>query len=553
MTRGRTLPEEDEIEAFHAQRERILLGSASSCSDSGSGDEAILDLPGGDSDGEEQWGKTRRTFYSADTAAGDLEDEAREARKMQRRMLGTSEALPLDAKYTPGVVRLDLEVSDSSESDDDRFASATQLRRMSSKDVAGILSKEDAKGLPKTAEVSAAHAELQSLVSTTLRETEALVTAAKKSKADGLSFLQTKCELLVGYCANLAQYLLLQARGRFRPEHPVVARLVRYRLLLEKMRPLEARLQYAVDRLLHASDAGGAALAHRPNAAALSAPGLAAESSSEEEYAAPRVAPVRFGSSKRLDAEALAEEAASRARVVADMREEIEDRPAEEPADPTRSVSGAQARGAAAVREREAAEEERFVRFSLSAKEKRRLAALSNGPVDDLAELNDFLRGSSKPKTTAGRVSAADRLLGTKRPAKETPERAPSDVSDIEDDMDRGRKTAARGLYADVATRTADRKAAKRDRRAPVVLPRPESRGDARSARPAGREIMRNRGLMPARSREEENPRVAHRRKYERAQQKLKSFKTMPAPRDRPYAGESSGIRTNISRSVKFS
>ncbi|CAG8468615.1 9923_t:CDS:2 [Paraglomus brasilianum] len=65
-------------------------------------------------------------------------------------------------------------------------------------------------------------------------------------------------------------------------------------------------------------------------------------------------------------------------------------------------------------------------------------------------------------------------------------------------------------------------------------------------------QIMKNKGLTPTRKKEQRNPRVKHRKKFERAKKRIKSIKRVVAPKVGPYAGELTGIKTNLSRSIKF-
>jgi len=66
--------------------------------------------------------------------------------------------------------------------------------------------------------------------------------------------------------------------------------------------------------------------------------------------------------------------------------------------------------------------------------------------------------------------------------------------------------------------------------------------------------IEKNRGLTPHRKREKKNPRVKHRKNYEKAMIKLKSFRRVAVNKGEvgPYAGETTGIKTKLSRSVRF-
>eukprot|EP00884_Botryococcus_braunii_P018128 jgi/Botrbrau1/499/Bobra.110_2s0129.1 len=70
--------------------------------------------------------------------------------------------------------------------------------------------------------------------------------------ADGLSYLEAKNHLLLHYIATLAFLVLLRAEGRPFQEHPAVLRVVELRALLDKIRPLDRRLAYQVDRLVSA-------------------------------------------------------------------------------------------------------------------------------------------------------------------------------------------------------------------------------------------------------------------------------------------------------------
>lgn len=72
--------------------------------------------------------------------------------------------------------------------------------------------------------------------------------------------------------------------------------------------------------------------------------------------------------------------------------------------------------------------------------------------------------------------------------------------------------------------------------------------------RGAGNFIVKNRGLVPHRSKEKKNPRVKHRKKFEKAKIKERtSFYGKQTRDDRgAYGGETTGIKAHISRSRKF-
>ena len=55
---------------------------------------------------------------------------------------------------------------------------------------------------------------------------------------------------------NLSFYMVLKAGGKAVKDHPVVDELIRLRKVMEKMRPLERKLKYQIDKLLKAPSAG---------------------------------------------------------------------------------------------------------------------------------------------------------------------------------------------------------------------------------------------------------------------------------------------------------
>ena len=62
--------------------------------------------------------------------------------------------------------------------------------------------------------------------------------------------------MLLSYCTNLSFYLLLKAEGRSVKSHPVIKNLVMLRTMLEKLRPLEKKLSYQINKLLKAAELG---------------------------------------------------------------------------------------------------------------------------------------------------------------------------------------------------------------------------------------------------------------------------------------------------------
>lgn len=79
-----------------------------------------------------------------------------------------------------------------------------------------------------------------------------------------------------------------------------------------------------------------------------------------------------------------------------------------------------------------------------------------------------------------------------------------------------------------------------------------ETTGCSTTKRPINYTIMKNRGFSARKAKENRNPRLKKRRKYERAIKKLGSFKRLAKPLEGHYSGERNGIRDDVSRSRKF-
>lgn len=70
---------------------------------------------------------------------------------------------------------------------------------------------------------------------------------------DGISYLEAKHLLLLNYCQSLIYYLLRKAKGFSIDGHPVVKSLVEIRLFLEKIRPIDKKLEYQIKKLSKAT------------------------------------------------------------------------------------------------------------------------------------------------------------------------------------------------------------------------------------------------------------------------------------------------------------
>ena len=80
-----------------------------------------------------------------------------------------------------------------------------------------------------------------------------------------------------------------------------------------------------------------------------------------------------------------------------------------------------------------------------------------------------------------------------------------------------------------------------------------EDNSEADSKRAISKTILKNRGLVPHRRRDQQNPRVKMRRKFKKAKNRMTGVRRTIKSQDRPYGGEASGIKRNLTRSIKIS
>lgn len=90
---------------------------------------------------------------------------------------------------------------------------------------------------------------------------ESLTRKVRKNQlptGNGIGYLEAKHHLLLSYCQDLVYYLLRKAKGLSVDGHPVVRSLVEIRLFLEKIRPIDKKMEYQIQKLTNAADSAAA-------------------------------------------------------------------------------------------------------------------------------------------------------------------------------------------------------------------------------------------------------------------------------------------------------
>ncbi|KAL6176768.1 hypothetical protein ACLB2K_053401 [Fragaria x ananassa] len=235
---------------------------------------------------------------------------------------------------------------------------------------------------------------------------KALIAKVKENQyptSQGFNYLEAKNMLLLHYCLSLVYYLLRKAKGLSISGHPVVQSLVEIRLFLEKIRPIDKKMQYQIEKLtkVTASTTENAQLSekqsqsnntedllsYRPNPDMIPSK---TDMTSEDhgKYIPPKIAPTSMEKDKssRFERNALRKEEntirqSKHSRYVKDMVDDFEGRP-EEIVDGYGPQSYEAERFKAKLDERARQEEELFTRAPITKEEKRKAKHLlksSNG------------------------------------------------------------------------------------------------------------------------------------------------------------------------------
>jgi hypothetical protein len=239
----------------------------------------------------------------------------------------------------------------------------------------------------------------------------------------GLSYLEAKTQLMLSYCSNIIVYLMLKADGRSVADHPVMRKLLECRLLIDKLRPIDGKLKYQIDKLLRACQTeNDADMSFKPslgddsddeadtlNGNTVSAAKFGADDKDAAVYKAPKITAVHFDegkdkSAKKQRAEERKLKKQSQSVMVRVLRQEFSDMPEE-------AGNIGSHKDLADDREAEirAYEEERMMRVTLSKKDKSLLKRKHRiGTFDDF---DDFADLDTDTNNVARVTSGADSVL----------------------------------------------------------------------------------------------------------------------------------------------
>ncbi|CAG9463538.1 unnamed protein product [Pedinophyceae sp. YPF-701] len=581
---------------------------------------------------ERLWGASKRGYYDADDASdeggsGSDEDvgELPEALRIQRESMQHLTAADVgfddsdlelgDEPEKPGEAAAGSSGESSSGSEDDDSDAEPILERVVDEEGPQQRVLEDiARDAPELeallGEMRASLAEVRERVKPVLD----VVKEGELATKEGISYLEAKHLLLLEYCALIAFYVLLRAEGRPVQDHPVVPALLRTRAYLEKIKPIDKKLAYQIDRLVQAGEraeelagAGGAGedggdgdgagedayAAPRPGALVVGG-GAGGEEGGEEEdggvYKPPRLNPTampedmeRSRQKREERREKELRRRALRSEAVQDLVEEVTGAPETMRQRVAGMDTQAALRERARLAERERAEEELMMRVPMSKEERKRLkrhrrsALAGGGLVDDIAAGVAGIVGDDGGEGDLFGGPSAQRYGGVEPASR----RGPSGDQDLPQrehlsqrrarvDAKRAREAAAaeeraaaaaaarakRGtkdaFYEEAeAVQRSRKKARKEQYQVPAHPPAEDPVADGN--RGVSKSILANRGLTPHRRKDQKNPRVRAKGKYEKAKVRRGGQVQQVQAQDGAYGGELTGIKSKVAKSVRIS
>jgi len=596
--------------AERAMRERVLREQA------GMSDEESEE----EEEGQEaqDWGKGKGLYYGADNQDIELTDDEEAPQEEEE------EALRIQRERAAMLRPEDFEEEEGSSSEDEEpmtlgQKAAVNLRKKGSKQTNGHVEQEtiakDKSGLTDQEKLSIVMSDAPELVGLLGELKKGLeqvrerihpviekVKVGALATREGMSYLEAKNLLMLSYCTNIVFYLLLKSEGKSVRDHPVMQRLVQIRAYLEKIRPIDKKMQYQIEKLLKLSTADLSKaeaekekaedpLQFRPNPEALLSKMEEAEAEEGAVYRPPKITPMAFEDQvekkKRKEEKRLRDSKvqAARSNMIRELAAELEDRPEEHRTELAElDETGEGRRQKQFLNERAKAEEELFVRVPLNKEERKRLKAQKRSGLstrfedfrDDVADIVASTKsldgpsdeGGSKRKRLSTLVRDADPFSSTKkkRPASGEADLPLKDslgqrrlkyesriahphVEEVEEPVERVEDET----YQAAKSALHSKQAAKKETygyKEMTSVPRVEERAEGK--RKTTYEIEKNRGLTPHRKRDFKNPRKKHRLQHQKALVRRRGQVQDVRSSEGPYGGESTGIKRNVSKSVRL-
>eukprot|EP01100_Stratorugosa_tubuloviscum_P015790 TRINITY_DN944_c0_g2_i1.p1 TRINITY_DN944_c0_g2~~TRINITY_DN944_c0_g2_i1.p1 ORF type:complete len:633 (-),score=289.87 TRINITY_DN944_c0_g2_i1:120-2018(-) len=484
---------------------------------------------------DSRWGGESSSYYRTDPNLNidEADEEEEEVKRLQK-----LQAASLSTDYFDSAPGLE-DLKNDEEENDSEIIDTKQDNSIE------IILKDAPELLELVKEFSNNAQEIKSEIMPTLEK----INSKQLTTSKGISFIELKFHLMLQYLINLNFYFLLKSEGKSVNDHPVVNSLIKLRVMLDKIRPLDAKLKHQFDKIIQTAvqpveidsklknsskNQQVDALKFKPK------PQLLTENDYEEDgtYIAPKIMPSNFdddGGKKKADRTL---KRASNSAMAAFLRDEYGDAPEE------LEISGSARtkvnKKVSEFEEKEKYEEENFVRLSTTKKDKlemRRKSQIINefDELENLVDINKIKQlDSNNYYESSGDIDLPykDRPVITKRVEPE-----------INDELEE----------ADAYTKYYEAKRNKQLKADPKNAIKPDLEIEEGQKRKVSYQIAKNRGILPYRKKDVRNPRVRHRNRFAKVLKKTgAASKSQIVNKSVGYGGEKSAIRTNITRSTIF-
>lgn len=232
-----------------------------------------------DQDGEEEeeeervtWGGVRRRYYNADNTDFELQSSDDESLAEEE-----AEALRLQRKAAESLTMADVGLGDENQDESDKELTLEEIsikgkgatKYTASNEANDELGrtfekvKKDISSLSREEQMDVVYSSAPELVGLMSELNDALEQLENKinpllikvqsggiALEGGMRYLEVKQLLLLSYCQAIAFYLLLKSEGQSVCDHPVIARLVEIKGLLDKMKELDGNLPSEFEEIL---------------------------------------------------------------------------------------------------------------------------------------------------------------------------------------------------------------------------------------------------------------------------------------------------------------
>ncbi|KAI9322501.1 Sas10 C-terminal domain-containing protein [Dichotomocladium elegans] len=555
--------EHDSEDDFHDEREKVLLENDVQNSDEESeaevfglgldddeeededegelSDDEIIPKKASDDEEEEDatWGKSKKAYYDADEGSDldEMREEEEEALRIQKEHIATMDEADFMDDWGTGA---DADV----EGDKELVSNVTKELNDITFDIAKTVAKrrKNISVAEKLKILQNESPELLDLLNEFKERTEIVegleqdlnrIKSKGKQDAREAQFLQFKHQLLLNYLTNVSFYFVLKASGT--PglrDHPVINSLVALRASLEKTEQVENKLQAQIDAFMDKLDAP--------------------ELSTEKSHTATAKTKLPKKNKKQV-AQPMSED-----EDIVDMEEKEEDR---DVFDIEQEFKSLKKNGKAAAKKRKRSMQDDFGELeALDEIDLEDKMAKKRSIRDYVAKIDSKQSRNQAKYQGDVDIPYKDRQNRREKSGVAQPQDASADLDDAdfdEDDMavaDSLREEDEDDFYAQTKAEKEAKKAAKKEQyeaeRAPIM--EGDWEVEEGEKRLASYKILKNRGLTPKRKKEARNARVKNRNKYANKLKKLQTVRAVVKPLTGTYGGESTGIKSNVVKSVRF-